>query len=995
MKRLLLALAPSIIFAATPYNWGAKLRLPDGQSSLKIIDSDNGVEQSTSVVVALPLLGAAYQKVTIWPVKYRSSKTEVNCVAPCELSMPLRYGTPKLRAEYFSANDSLLRVAEWIDIPQAVGSCEINYKMPLEIIGFAPYRRCVAVNVASGADVSGTIRLYALCHRCTYDKKARVRVNGSPWVQITKANITLLNWEASANYPSLDNSQNLKWFYINLPVGTVSTGANHVEWEYWQEKKEQSGYRILEFGLFRPNVSIASVAISGTNVTVNTSVAHNLTTGNDVRINQYNGKAWDVNGIKKNVTVVDADTFTFTLTDSQGSFDGTTSYSGPTVARALNDFDAFAEENPATWIAPPGSNAGSGATQFGANDLLAPDFPGQAIAASCADCHARDGRDLKYFNYSNWSNIVRSMFHGKSEQQAKDIAAYVRANASSAPGRPYIPPLTPAPCADSGSAYDWSGCASLRDILPFDYGMYKQLFGTTPDASDFSPTRTDINPRTMRIALQLPDWNDWLPRIHPKDSWNTTKNSAWPQRNWPTSGLKATYEGNISFYAAGGQCPGAGCQAWIAANNPSQQFDERWNTIGGSYISNWLVQNGQPACQGNPTDAICQQSIATEQNQWSVAIYSTGLWSMTKLWERVHELNVMGIGTTWFSTLGFNRVWPTRAPFGTSADLAKAIRGFTNPTIPGVYDGSRESEATNGVGWYHVQDILLPQRGKPNGYDSIQPLDMPYYYGKVKDMVSRAGARMPLLQASLVQHNFQRYELNYPGRAGIAESYYPPALDPMYMIEPGGHGETWRGLPEEDRVAARQSVLEAALTAYINILDGTSTNGATAAFTPTMWRSVFPQNSMPQEQAHMWGNGQYSDIPWAVAVRSRAFGISQTLRDRFADWGASVWSGPSTTLANGIDSSQTSIAFSATPSNWPTGNHQFLIGSERITCSSRSGNTVSGCTRGSDGSTAAAAAAGAPAQIRIRWERAKDAAACVLDQEGNTYLNSACQAVKP
>ena len=51
---------------------------------------------------------------------------------------------------------------------------------------------------------------------------------------------------------------------------------------------------------------------------------------------------------------------------------------------------------------------------------------GRIIHASCADCHAQDGRDLKYFNYSNASIQARSVFHGLTPTQGEQIASFVR-----------------------------------------------------------------------------------------------------------------------------------------------------------------------------------------------------------------------------------------------------------------------------------------------------------------------------------------------------------------------------------------------------------------------------------------------------------------------------------------------------------------------------------------------------------------------------------------
>jgi hypothetical protein len=310
------------------------------------------VEQPFQVTVQLPLRGAAYQKVTIWPTRYKSFAGESVCANPCTLAMPLHYGTPKRRAEYFNASGVPVRESQWYDIPQAVPAPLTNYKMPLEVIGFAPFRLPVGVNIPNNADLSGPLRLYAHCHRCSYESKARVRVNGGAWMPIQAATVSLLNNPLGVNPTSLDRAQSLLEFTLPLANGSLIPGPNTVEWEYAAENFQgQSGYRILSFGIFRPDRNVTSISISGSTVTV-TAAAHGLTTGQDVRMEAFRGAAWRVNGVKRNVEVTGADTFRFTIPEADGKRDGAWSYMGVKAAPALNDFDAFVEDNPQTWTAP-------------------------------------------------------------------------------------------------------------------------------------------------------------------------------------------------------------------------------------------------------------------------------------------------------------------------------------------------------------------------------------------------------------------------------------------------------------------------------------------------------------------------------------------------------------------------------------------------------------------------------------------------------------------
>lgn len=88
--------------------------------------------------------------------------------------------------------------------------------------------------------------------------------------------------------------------------------------------------------------------------------------------------------------------------------------------------------------------------------IESPLAPNRAIKARCARCHAQDGRDLKYFNYSKWSIVARSQFHGLSEKQGQQIASYIRSFDVPNPGRPRNPPYQPGPGLDSQPVQMWA-----------------------------------------------------------------------------------------------------------------------------------------------------------------------------------------------------------------------------------------------------------------------------------------------------------------------------------------------------------------------------------------------------------------------------------------------------------------------------------------------------------------------------------------------------------
>jgi len=98
-------------------------------------------------------------------------------------------------------------------------------------------------------------------------------------------------------------------------------------------------------------------------------------------------------------------------------------------SKKILDPDAFKQEDPNTWTPPlRDSNSIAAGQEIWENaQLKASALPNSPqIRAHCSDCHAYDGRDLKYFGFSNGSIIARSRFHGLSDLQGRQIASYIR-----------------------------------------------------------------------------------------------------------------------------------------------------------------------------------------------------------------------------------------------------------------------------------------------------------------------------------------------------------------------------------------------------------------------------------------------------------------------------------------------------------------------------------------------------------------------------------------
>src|SRR5947208_2987777 len=207
--------------------------------------------------------------------------------------------------------------------------------------------------------------------------------------------------------------------------------------------------------------------------------------------------------------------------------------------------DTFTQDDPETWPVPlrDPDAVRAGQQLWQSAPLRASSLPtAPQIRAHCSDCHAHDGRDLKYFGYSNASIVARSRFHGLSDLQGQQIASYIRARSVRSLGRPWNPPYQPGPGLDAQPVANWAAGAGLSWTLDSDSATLPFIFAASDDVARRSATdglaasldwsaivplinrhafRPDgnLNPRQIPISLQLPDWNHWLPSVHPLDAW--------------------------------------------------------------------------------------------------------------------------------------------------------------------------------------------------------------------------------------------------------------------------------------------------------------------------------------------------------------------------------------------------------------------------------------------------------------------------------------------
>ena len=359
---------------------------------------------------------------------------------------------------------------------------------------------------------------------------------------------------------------------------------------------------------------------------------------------------------------------------------------------------SFTWDDPTTWQPPlnTATDIQAGQTLWRTGSLV--NSSGTPLVAHCSDCHSQDGRDLKYFNYSNYSIRVRSMFHGLTQQQGDQIASYIRSLNTPAPAnaRPWNPPYQPGPGLDSQPVTNWAAGAGLSAVLAEDSQEIAYVYpsGANPP---------NLNPRETPIFLQLPDWNRWLPQIAPQDS----------------GAFSTTCNGSIGPFGT--------------AQNMLADYQSIRSTLGTVPATPQAYGNAALSIYGRLiTDLGCTQGTMEQTSNWSSATYvmqvrSVGLWLMTKLWEINQEFGLEGMpgvgfpATTYPKTTSAPtepRAWLSTVPFFLSPFMEK----IPDPS-PGIGNGTHVAHVYESFIWYHLQLIL----NDGNGYGAgTTPIDWGY-----------------------------------------------------------------------------------------------------------------------------------------------------------------------------------------------------------------------------------------------------------------------------
>jgi hypothetical protein len=658
--------------------------------------------------------------------------------------------------------------------------------LPIEVLG------------ADGTTVSRTIVLQdgeaesvrflrLQIHGLRYADQASVQVNTSAWIPLNNTTATIS--EPARSFGGIGGGFSTLVMILSVPNGTVVPGSNTIRFRFNQTDGFVSGYRVLEWNF---------LTIEGSKILPP---------------------------------------------------------------------DDFVEDAPETWTPPlpDVTSALAGRDLWRTAPLAASSLPNSPrIQAHCADCHAQDGRDLKYFNFSNASIVARSHFHGLSTLQGEQIASYIRNLPVPSPGRPWNPPYQPGPGLDERPISSWAAGAGLAWVLDKDTDALPYVFkqrGTMLNMAASGPSGNaanlrelaaqitpglfhpdgNLNPREIPIALQLPDWSGWLPRVHPKDAWGP---------DFARSEFAVLYDREASPESEG-KFGARQPLRTLAAASQNADHDIRPITIAFSEWSQarraFLKRLVKPKMQWSPT--------------LTNKVYSTQLWQLVKTWEIMQEFGLEGRGRDFFGLTADSHTWCNTIPAETAPSAALIPDGFA-----GV-GGSALTNEYFGASWYELQILL--NSGNHQHRDR-GPVDWVYVIGRYHDLYSQTHQPEPARLLVAITKAMQSTDPHL-GPDDYKQGWRPEQnIDPRIMVSP-----VWEPIFKPLPVELHRALTTSLLTAWMD---------KNLQYPITKYLPMGGLPARPYSPPQAYGDISGGNV-WEAAQQFRDAGVASELVDRLKQWG--------------------------------------------------------------------------------------------------------------
>lgn len=389
----------------------------------------------------------------------------------------------------------------------------------------------------------------------------------------------------------------------------------------------------------------------------------------------------------------------------------------------------FVWDDPASWRPPAGYDNPSaieeGRRLWQARGILK-GLAGERIVAACADCHTFDGRDLKYFNFSNPVIIQKAKLRGLSEDEGKKIAAYIRSvdlelppgeTVASCGGRPWDPPYQPGPGLSKRPVECWAAGAGIawvlekeRDQLAFlapdaaSRAKLEALRGVPPSPEALGPVHADLSVENLvrrfdlktslpltdiPVSYPMPDIFEWWPSVYPGD-----------------------YFGDAVFHSSGVYKAYEAARAELPAKRDALIEEARRYDTAGPFLRGLPVffRFFAPT-KAMPADLPTPPSWSDDSGEGELARLAFRQWTLIKLWELVHRYKLEDVTLAIYGEAAASRGidlsgwkwnWPVRGMW--VYDLATHKQGSPYPDI-GPYPTKADDQYFS-MAWYQLAQIL-------------------------------------------------------------------------------------------------------------------------------------------------------------------------------------------------------------------------------------------------------------------------------------------------
>ena len=645
--------------------------------------------------------------------------------------------------------------------------------LPIEVVGENGVTSSVVVDVARAREIRA---LSMQIHGLRFADMASVQINQSAWIGLNNDTVTVA--EPGKHYGGIGGGFSTLKMTLPLPPDTIVEGANTIRFRFNKSDGVVSGFRVI---------------------------ALNLLTSD---------------------------------------------------AQPILQPDAFTQDDPEAWPVPlrDPESLRAGRELWMTAPLKASSVPNAPqIRARCSDCHAHDGRDLKYFGFSNESIAARSRFHGLSDLQGRQIASYIRSLPVPTAGRPWNPPYQPGPGLDAQPPATWAAGAGLSWVLESDTATLPFIFAsadeparaTTAKAFDWNaivPRITpaafrpdgNLNPREIPIALQLPDWNHWLPIVHPMDAWG---------QSFEASEFCDMYAGSgRSKQSLRGVLASADLSELISSGRIVTMFD-KWTIARRALLKSYVERKG-----------------VSWTPDLTVKAYSTQLWQLAKTWEMTQEFGLETRGRELFGPTGEPRTW-------VNATLAATAPAAVN--IPSGTSGMGGSALTNeyfNASWYELQILLNSGNHR---HRERQPVDWIYIIGSFQDLAAETRTPEP---ARLLVALIKAMQSTDPriGPEDVEQGWRPSQnVDPTIMVD-----AAWAPIFEPFSKEARRAITESFLSAWLE----KNTQYQTGRY----FRVGLPQQNYAAPAKY--GNISGSKV-WEASPQFLDAGVDPELVKQLRNWG--------------------------------------------------------------------------------------------------------------